>query len=66
MAEFSSLGNKIHVESFVLSHLNNGLTSIKFFREKTLKRTVELRRYQPKRFGKSNYSQDSRIRRKIV
>jgi len=50
----------------VLSYLNDGLTSITFFWEKTLERMVEFHCHQPTRFGKSNYSKDSTIRRTIV
>jgi len=50
----------------VLSYLNDGLTSIKFSREKTLELMVEFRCHRPTRFGKSNYSKDARIRRTIV
>ena len=45
----------------VFSSLNDGSNSIEFSREKTLEILVEFRRHQPRRFGKSNYSKDSRI-----
>jgi len=50
----------------VLSYQNDGLTAIRFSLEKTLQLMVEFRCHRPKRFGKPNYSKDSRIRRVIV
>jgi hypothetical protein len=50
----------------VLSYLNDGLTSIKFSWEETLKLVVEFHCQQPKRFGKSNYSKDSWIHKTII
>ena len=50
----------------VLSYLNDGLTSIKLSWEKTLELMVDFQCHQPKRFGKSNASKYSRIRRTIL
>jgi len=54
------------INTVVLSYQNDGLTSIKFSLEKTLELMAEFHRHQPKRFGKSNYSKDSKIRKTIV
>jgi len=45
---------------------SDGLSSIKFSREKTLERVVVISPPPAKQFGKSKYSMDSRICRAIV
>jgi len=59
--EHSDKHINVSVTGVVPSYPNDGLTSIKFPRERHWNYMVEFRCHQPNRFGKSNYNKDSRM-----